>query len=338
MGLYTSALQRLACLPPFRRAARLPPGSGTECTNYFWSRTCDRISFHVAANTALPVPTWSTRSTATSAAGSGLAYMPGGMRSACAVAAEAAPGARFRHPRRSTLRCLATARVPLTCLADRDPLGRRRARLRLPAMAEGRENARRTAGQYTAEILAQPMGPCQPPTACFLRPIIPGRRGLRGRGSETENLLAFLATGRSSPGHTLLCQRRTCGLLVRPPRPRSTPFPHHGRGWSGRRGLASARRVTMILVNNVVVHRCRTAPSTSCRAPTTNDGLRFWLGPRHSYELAGRPGRGGRVREDAWRPLPALLTPHQHRWPPCVPGSAPLRAAAGQAYRPYRQG
>lgn len=119
---------------------------------------------------------------------------------------------------------------------------------------------------------------------------------------ETDNTLAFLDFRPLFRGHTLLVPKRHMRLLSDLPAEQAAEF------------LTTAQRLeravedglgaqgSMVLVNNVV---SQSVPHLHLHVIPRNpkDGLRFWLGPRHSYD-ASHPAEeyAGKIRA-------ALTTP-----------------------------
>jgi histidine triad (HIT) family protein len=102
---------------------------------------------------------------------------------------------------------------------------------------------------------------------------------------ETEHLLAFLDHRPLFRGHTLLVPKTHLRLLSDLPAQDAAEFlitaQRLERGVEDGLGAAG----TMILVNNVV---SQSVPHLHLHVIPRNpkDGLRFWLGPRHSYDAA----------------------------------------------------
>jgi histidine triad (HIT) family protein len=125
---------------------------------------------------------------------------------------------------------------------------------------------------------------------------------------ETANLLAFLDVRPLFRGHTLLVPRAHLRLLSDLPAAFAAEFlttaQRLERGVEDGLGAAGS----MILVNNVV---SQSVPHLHLHVIPRNpkDGLRFWLGPRQSYD-AGHPPEEYAVKIRAALP-PALLVVHR---------------------------
>lgn len=107
---------------------------------------------------------------------------------------------------------------------------------------------------------------------------------------RTENLIAFLDARPLFRGHTLLVPRQHLRLLS------DLPADHAQEFLSAAQRLERAvedglpAKGSMILVNNVV---SQSVPHLHLHVIPRNpkDGLRFWLGPRQSYD-ADHPAEG----------------------------------------------
>jgi histidine triad (HIT) family protein len=102
---------------------------------------------------------------------------------------------------------------------------------------------------------------------------------------ETEHLLAFLDHRPLFRGHTLLVPKAHVRLLSDLPAEHAAEFliTTQRLERAVEDGLGSVG--SMILVNNVV---SQSVPHLHLHVIPRNpkDGLRFWLGPRHSYDAA----------------------------------------------------
>ena len=111
---------------------------------------------------------------------------------------------------------------------------------------------------------------------------------IRGEASanvitETENTLAFLDIRPLFRGHTLLVPKEHCTLLSDLPAEHAAEFLTTAQRLERAVEDGLSAKGSMVLVNNVV---SQSVPHLHLHVIPRNpkDGLRFWLGPRQSYD------------------------------------------------------
>jgi histidine triad (HIT) family protein len=102
---------------------------------------------------------------------------------------------------------------------------------------------------------------------------------------ETENLLAFLDIRPLFRGHTLLATKRHLRLLSDLPAEHAAEFLTTAQRLERAVEGGLGAKGSMILINNVV---SQSVPHLHLHVIPRNpkDGLRFWLGPRQSYDAS----------------------------------------------------
>jgi histidine triad (HIT) family protein len=103
--------------------------------------------------------------------------------------------------------------------------------------------------------------------------------------TETENTLAFLDIRPLFRGHTLLAPKEHRTLLSDLPAEQAAEFLTTAQRLERAVEDGLAAKGSMVLVNNVV---SQSVPHLHMHVIPRNpkDGLRFWLGPRQSYDAA----------------------------------------------------
>ena len=127
--------------------------------------------------------------------------------------------------------------------------------------------------------------------------------------AETEHLLAFLDIRPLFRGHTLLVPKAHMRLLSDLPGGQAAEFLTTAQRLERavEDGLGAAG--SMVLVNNVI---SQSVPHLHLHVIPRNpqDGLRFWLGPRHPYDSAGEAEEyAARIRAALPPAGPLPLTP-----------------------------